>query len=69
MVHEITHMLQGINEHSAEGIMKARWTQDDFSRMIAKPLPFSDRDVEMIYRGLAARTARLRAAVEMSASL
>lgn len=69
MVHEITHMLQGINEHSAEGIMKARWTQDDFSRMIAKPLPFSDRDVEMIYRGLAARTARLRAAVELSASL
>jgi len=69
MVHEITHILEGISEHSAQGIMKARWTQDDFSRMIAKPLAFSDRDVDMIYRGLAARTARLQAAVELSARL
>jgi hypothetical protein len=67
--HEITHMLQGISEHSAHGIMKARWTQDDFSCMIVKPLPFSDRDVDMIYRGLAARIARFQAAVELRARL
>ena len=69
MVHEITHMLQGISEHSTQGIMKARWTQDDFSYLIVKPLPFSDRDVDMIYRGLAARIARFQAAVELSARL
>jgi hypothetical protein len=69
MVHEITHMLEGINEHSTQGIMKARWTQDDFSCMIVKPLSFSDRDIDTIYRGLAARTARFRAAVELSARL
>jgi hypothetical protein len=69
MVHEITHILEGINEHSTQGIMKARWTQDDFSCMIVKPLPFSDRDVDMINRGLVARTARLQAAVELSALL
>ncbi len=69
MVHEITHMLQGINEHSAEGIMKAHWNQDDLSCMIVKPLSFSDRDIDMIYRGLAARTARLQAAVQLSAGM
>jgi hypothetical protein len=69
IVHEIAHMLQGINEHSAQGIMKARWTQDDFLCMIVKPFPFLDRDVDMIYRGLAARTARFQAAVELSARL
>jgi hypothetical protein len=69
MVHEITHMLQGINEHSAQGIMKGRWTQDDFSCMIVKPLPFSDRDVDMIYRGLTARTTRFEVAAQLSARL
>ena len=29
MVHEITHILQGIARHSAEGIMKAQWTNSD----------------------------------------
>jgi len=69
MVHEITHILEGISEHSAQGIMKAHWTQNDFSCMILRPLPFSDRDVDMIYRGLAARTVRFQAAVELSARL
>ena len=69
MVHEITHMLEGINEHSTQGIMKAGWTQDDFSCMIVKPLSFSDRDVDMIYRGLTARTTRFQVAAELSARL
>jgi len=69
MVHEITHILEGISEHSAQGIMKAHWTQNDFSCMILRTLPFSDRDVDMIYRGLAARNARFQAAVELSARL
>jgi hypothetical protein len=59
MVHEVTHVLQGISEHSAQGVMKARWTPDDFQRMIQKPLRFTDEDTDRIYRGLAARSARL----------
>ena len=27
MLHEITHVLQGIDRHSAEGVMKAHWTE------------------------------------------
>ncbi len=55
LVHEITHILQGINRHSARGIMKARWDWMDFGSMLQKPLTFDPEDIELIYRGLAAR--------------
>jgi hypothetical protein len=59
MVHEITHLLQGVNRHSAAGVMKARWTIGDFDAMrFVTPLPFTAEDVDLIYLGLAARTAR-----------
>jgi len=67
MVHEITHILQGINEHAAEGVMKAQWTADDFAGMIQKPLPFTDGDIDLIYRGLATRTAHFHADAELNA--
>jgi hypothetical protein len=38
MVHEITHILQGINRHSAEGIMNARWTKQERSALERRPL-------------------------------
>ena len=34
--HEITHMLQRLNRHSDSGLMKPRWTSDDFSSMAYK---------------------------------
>ncbi len=58
MVHEITHILQGINRHSSTGIMKAYWAAGDYVAMEWRPLRFSDEDVELIHRGLAARNAR-----------
>jgi hypothetical protein len=58
LVHEITHILQGIARHSEGGMMKADWKLDDFSEMLFKPLRFEDRDVELIRHGLAARAAR-----------
>ena len=58
LVHEITHILQGIVKHSGSGVMKAHWELDDFSVMVAKPLRFEDDDIDMIRRGLAARAAR-----------
>ena len=57
MVHEITHILQGIIRHSATGVMKARWTSGDFADMQFRPLPFTPSDIELIYSGLAQRAA------------
>jgi len=57
MVHEITHVVQGISRHSATGVMKARWTSGDFGDMRFRPLPFTPLDVELIYSGLAQRAA------------
>ena len=58
MAHEITHILQRSSHHSAQGIMKAQWTPDDFNAMMWKPLPFSREDVDLVYLGLAARADR-----------
>jgi hypothetical protein len=57
LVHEITHMLQGLGRHSDSGIMKAHFTKDDCRHMTWKPLPFAPEDVELIHRGLAARAS------------
>jgi hypothetical protein len=63
LVHEITHILQGISNHSASGVMKACWKSDDFSAMMFKPLRFEDQDIDLIRRGLAARAARTTVAM------
>ena len=55
LVHEITHILQGIDRHSESGIMKSRWTPEDYRAMASKPLPFTPEDVELIQLGLARR--------------
>jgi hypothetical protein len=57
MVHEITHLLQGINRHAATGVMKEWWTVRDFSDMRYKPLAFTAMDVDLIYSGLPKPTA------------
>jgi hypothetical protein len=58
LVHEITHMLQGICRHSTAGIMKANWTLDDYYDMQAKTIPFASEDVELIQKGMNQRHAR-----------
>jgi len=55
LVHEITHVLQGVARHSAEGVMKARWTSEDKAQMKERPLPFSAEDVQLIRLSMAAR--------------
>ena len=57
IVHEITHILQGIDRHSATGIMKAVWVSSDFIQMKRGQLRFTALDVEKISDGFAARTA------------
>jgi hypothetical protein len=57
LAHEIGHILQRIHRHSDEGVMKARWDDDDYDRMIREPLEFTSHDIELIRQGLALRAA------------
>jgi hypothetical protein len=47
LVHEITHILQGIDRHSEAGIIKSKWTLADFRAMASEPLPFTLLDVDV----------------------
>jgi hypothetical protein len=55
LVHEITHVLQGVSRHSEVGVMKSRWTAKDQRAMASKPLPFTPLDVELIRHALESR--------------
>jgi hypothetical protein len=55
LAHEITHILQGMVRHSESGIMKARWTKQDYINMTWQPLSFTDDDIELIQGGVAKR--------------
>ncbi len=52
MAHEIAHVLQGMNRHSAEGVMKANWAQKDFNQMKAGTLSFDPTSAELIHAAL-----------------
>lgn len=55
--HEITHVLQGCVRHSAAGIMKACWSESESFSMLRRPLPFTAEDIDLIQRGVRARSA------------
>jgi len=55
MTHEITHVLQGIERHSATGVMKARWDAKDFLNMTFSPLPFTVDDIDLLHTALRLR--------------
>jgi len=59
LVHEITHVLEGIERHSATGVMKARWNDSDYFEMRLNRLRFAPEDVDLIYDGLKMRQARV----------
>jgi hypothetical protein len=59
VVHEIAHILQGRDQHSDSGVMKAFWDSYDYTLMKTGQLRFTALDIEMIHTGLAARAARL----------
>jgi hypothetical protein len=51
-VHEITHILQGVCRHSANGIMKAHWDQHDHFAMRTNALIFTAYDEDLLHAGL-----------------
>jgi hypothetical protein len=55
LTHEITHVLEQIDRHSPDGIMKANWDSRDKELMKSHSLPFAAIDVELIHAGIAKR--------------
>jgi hypothetical protein len=49
LVHEITHILEGVNRHSESGVMKAHWEVKEFSEMRFPGLPFADEDLRLLH--------------------
>jgi hypothetical protein len=56
LAHEITHLLQGIGRHSENGLMRARWSQDDYDQMSSDKFGFEPIDVTLIRTGMANRS-------------
>jgi hypothetical protein len=57
LVHEIAHILQGTTGHSDTGVMKARWTGNDYNEMMHKPLAFTSAGIRLLHAGMAKRSA------------
>jgi hypothetical protein len=58
MAHEIAHNLQGIARHSDAGIMKARWTAEEYTRIAVIELRFDPHDIRLIDLGWQSRSRR-----------
>ena len=52
LAHEIVHMLQGVSQHSASGIMKPHWDSGDYVEMQRGRLNFTEEDIRLIQSGL-----------------
>jgi hypothetical protein len=61
LAHEISHVLQRIDRHSKDGIMKAHWDPSDYWRMAYKGLDFAAEDIELIHLGIAQRRSHAAA--------
>jgi len=68
LVHEIAHNLQQVSRHSKTGMMKERWTSEDFTAMQWKPLSFEKFDIDLIHQGLAGRAEHMAANNPQAAS-
>jgi len=68
MVHEITHILQGVPRHSGEGIMKAHWTSRDRETMKSRPMTFTSEDVDLIFVGMDNRASHVAAPAALAAT-
>jgi len=66
LTHEITHVLQGLMRHSTEGIMKARWTQNDYAAMLCRQLVLTRDDIELLHIGIAVRAEVLNNAEKLA---
>jgi hypothetical protein len=52
LAHEMGHVLQRTEHHSASGVLKARWSQAEIMKMAWEPLRFTDYDARLILEGI-----------------
>jgi hypothetical protein len=45
-------MLQGVEQHSASGVMKQKWDHRDYVEMQRRPLRLTDEDILLIHQGM-----------------
>ena len=57
--HELAHAMQRIGRHSDSGILKAHWTNDDFTAMLFNKLVFNEFDAALIRKRLSTRQSAL----------
>ena len=55
IVHELTHITQGVPRHSDTGLMKPHWSAHDLMEMRHRPLAFTEEDLLLLYSALAMR--------------
>jgi len=55
IAHEIGHVLLGSTEHSAKGIMKARWGPAEFRELACKDLRFASNEAPRLRAGASGR--------------
>jgi hypothetical protein len=67
--HELAHAMEGIARHSESGILKARWSNDDFEAMILNEFAFTDTDIDLIRKGLSSRRGVRKDIVNCSCEL
>jgi hypothetical protein len=69
LVHEITHIVEGIDRHSDSGIMKAKWDDADNYEISRMKLRFAEDDVILIQAGLEKRTQQERGKASVEAGV
>jgi hypothetical protein len=52
LAHEMGHVLQGTEHHSATGVLKAQWSLAEIKNMASQPLRFTDYDATLILDGI-----------------
>lgn len=55
LAHEIVHMLQGVDRHSEEGLMRATWRSEDYLQMRQRPMAIPEEDLHFIRDGMKVR--------------
>jgi predicted Zn-dependent protease len=52
IAHELGHLLLPVRGHSADGLMRARWSRDEFQRAAQGQLKFLPDEIALIREGL-----------------
>ena len=66
MAHEVGHLLLGSQSHGARGLMRARWSRNDFVDAAHGALRFSSRESAQLQAEVEARSLQLRGPIALT---